>query len=220
MSTQSGNSKSLEALSIYIIGAQSTGKTTLVKALASYFESSPMCLSGSIPQPAIVTEVARKVLQTHQFTANDIEHSPARALQLQRLILGAQNEAEAALESGWFISDRSGIDAAVYAERYGGSGGVQALMDDEAWHAILQRMRSALVIVCEAGVTWLVDDGVRLMPKSLPDWMQLHHLFCRRLEALGLDFAVLPRDLEDRDARLRFVVERWESKHRRQLAKD
>ena len=79
---------------IYIIGAQSTGKTTLVSALDKHFEQHQTYLSEPTARPHIIKEVARSVLRDHHFTADDIATSKPRALQLQRLILDAQSKAE------------------------------------------------------------------------------------------------------------------------------
>ena len=99
---------------IYIVGAQCTGKTTLITALSNHITSPSV--SSTIPAPLIVTEVARTVLRKHKFTASDITSSPDKSLLFQRLILEAQYAAEKAAEtSPWFISDRSGFDPIVYA---------------------------------------------------------------------------------------------------------
>jgi predicted ATPase len=89
---------------IYIIGAQSTGKTTLVNALEAYFQSqkkntnhhdpSSQRQRQQFPKPKIIKEVARTVLTKHAFTAKDITSSKDRCMGLQRLILSAQAEAE------------------------------------------------------------------------------------------------------------------------------
>jgi nicotinamide riboside kinase len=195
---------------IYIIGAQCTGKTTLVNALEKHFSRAPVYFDRPTPAPGILIEVARGVLRSYSFTAADIETSPSKALELQSLILRAQDEAESALVDRWFVSDRSGVDTAIYAERFGGPGALNILMSEPGWKRTLRRMRSAVIVVCEAGVPWLVDDGTRLMPKTMADWMQVHDSFCRLLRSFGLGFAVLPRDLTALDARVEFVVELWE----------
>ncbi|KAH1415871.1 hypothetical protein KXX32_000323, partial [Aspergillus fumigatus] len=74
---------------LYIIGAQCTGKTTLVKAL---LDALPQRHPSLPPHP--ITEVARKVLCEFGFTRDDITSDPSRALQLQELILKAQFEEE------------------------------------------------------------------------------------------------------------------------------
>lgn len=77
---------------IYVIGAQCTGKTTLVNALEEHFKSNNV--DRNMPQPTVIQEVARAVLKEKGFTREDITTSPSRALQLQRHILDAQLHAE------------------------------------------------------------------------------------------------------------------------------
>ena len=193
---------------IYIVGAQCTGKTTLITALSAHFTSA----STSTPAPLIFTEVARTVLRKHNFTASEITSSPGRNLLLQRLILEAQYETEKAAGSAqWFISDRSGFDPIVYAKRYLGDEGAGSLMRMEIWEELRERMGRSLVVVCEAGADWLIDDGVRLMPEDKKDWVAFHDLFCESLRDAGLEFVVLPCQMKDMTERVRFVLDRWEN---------
>ncbi|MCJ1375271.1 hypothetical protein MMC20_006505 [Loxospora ochrophaea] len=197
---------------IYIVGAQCTGKTTLVRALAEHFaKSQDTCNdSGSAPStPTILTEVARSVLKKHNYTADDIAFSPIRALELQRLILEAQAEAEDAIDSRWFICDRSGFDPIVYARRYVGDKAADELLESDAFIELKDRMQQALVVVCEAGADWLKDDGVRLMPESKKDWVGFHRLFCASLEDAAIRHVVLPCTTTDLTERLDFVLQKW-----------
>ncbi|KAL5315225.1 hypothetical protein ACEPPN_017876 [Leptodophora sp. 'Broadleaf-Isolate-01'] len=206
--------------SIYIVGAQCTGKTTLVKALEEYFSSDGSLKTDSghpILRPDIITEVARGVLKEHSFIADDITSSPARALALQDLILKAQVQAEAAASchGGWFISDRSGADPIVYAKKYVSDAAARDLLLSTEWLELKKGMERSVVIVCEAGADWLTDDGVRLMPESKDAWIGFHRLFCACLDDWGVGYEVLPSSitvLEDRiDAALGF----WLAKQRR-----
>ncbi|KAI4196046.1 MAG: hypothetical protein LQ346_003301 [Caloplaca aetnensis] len=193
---------------IYIIGAQSTGKSTLVTALTTRFEQ-----SSTYPlKPRIITEVARGVLQRHGFIANDITSSKVRALELQKLILEAQCEAEEAAGNQWYISDRSGLDPLVYARQYVGVDETLALMQEQSWQKLQEKMRSGIVIVCESGGEWLVDDGVRLMPQDRDAWLQMHDAFCEMLEELSIVYHVLPVSMPDLRSRVDFVVQRWKDR--------
>ncbi|KFY03035.1 hypothetical protein V490_00329 [Pseudogymnoascus sp. VKM F-3557] len=194
---------------IYVVGAQNTGKTTLVKALEKHFKGADGFRSDP---PQIITEVARTVLQQHNFTANDIKSSPSRALALQTLILQAQLNAERAIsERGeWFVSDRSGVDPIVYARKYASSGSESGLIKSAEWLELRERIEKSVVIVCEAGADWLKDDGVRLMPESKKDWIGFHQLFCSCLDELGLNYEVLPCNVAILDERVAFVLAKWE----------
>ncbi|KAK8017879.1 hypothetical protein PG993_014205 [Apiospora rasikravindrae] len=197
---------------IYIIGAQSTGKSTLVDALEARFRQETC---SSLPSPAVIREVARAVLRDHRFTAQDIRDSPARALELQRLILAAQADAEHKAECSlasdepiprWLISDRSAIDPIVYAWLYVGQDAAKMLMESTEWRGMRHRMAQSLVVVCEAGVDWLTDDGVRLMPNGKEEWIKTHEVFCHVLKEAGLRYVVLPCNLGRTEERLAFVL--------------
>lgn len=79
---------------IYIIGAQSSGKTTLTAALKLYFEQKSEGASGAMTaqQPHILGEVARQALQDHHSTGKDVSESQSRALEMQTSILEVQYE--------------------------------------------------------------------------------------------------------------------------------
>ena len=194
---------------IYIVGAQCTGKTSLTKWIAQLLEIKPTCRGSPIPKPQIVGEVAREVLRKGNFTANDITSSEERALELQRRIIIAQSRVEKK-KTGWFISDRSALDALVYAQRYCSSDKSLRTMDE--LYDSLARLRNAVVILCEPVEAWLVDDGVRLMPENAADWLDLHHRFRENLAAFNVDFHILPRHILYLDDRARFVIELWEER--------
>ena len=195
---------------IYIVGAQCTGKTTLIAALSAHFTNSSAATT-TVPAPQILTEVARTVLRQHDFTANDITSSPSKAILMQRLILEAQYTAEKAAGTRWFISDRSGFDPIVYTKRYVGEEGARDLLRTNIWGELKERMGQSLVVVCEAGADWLMDDGVRLMPEDKEDWVAFHELFCSSLNDAGLEYIVLPYKVKDLDERVHFVLGHWES---------
>lgn len=199
---------------IYLVGAQCTGKTTLTNALATHFRT-------SLPpekQPRIIKEVARTVLARHKFAAEDITSSPERCLLLQTLILEAQAEAEKAAvqaDSRWFISDRSGADPIVYALAYIPNGDQttghdgRSLVRTEHWGQLKKRMAESLIVVCEAGMDWLTDDGVRLMPRDRSEWVAFHGLFCDFLDEQKLLYVVLPKEMLSIRERVDFVLSKW-----------
>ncbi|KAL4724602.1 hypothetical protein ACLX1H_008044 [Fusarium chlamydosporum] len=173
---------------IYIIGPQSTGKTTIIKKLQSELDHWPA--DPSVGDPHIISEVARSVLTKHNFSAEDITSSPNRCIALQKLILEAQASAEneALQSSSWFISDRSGFDPLVYAKRYVSADAVASMQMELAWAQVKVRMANSIIVVCEAGTPWLTDDGVRLMPASDKEWMEVFQDFCGLLQETELDY--------------------------------
>ncbi|KAF2495768.1 hypothetical protein BU16DRAFT_538405 [Lophium mytilinum] len=176
-----------KAKNIYVVGAQCTGKTTLVNALASHYSDAEV-------RPLPIKEVARGVLRKHNYTAADMTNSPLRALELQHLIFSAQVTAEEELGNNWFISDRSALDPVAYAYFYVGEEAAASMLESEAWQASRARMRDGVVLVCEAGTPWLVDDGVRLMPEDPREWAAIHETFCRVLQEQGIPFTLVPKE--------------------------
>jgi hypothetical protein len=62
-------------------------------------------------------------------------------------------------------------------------------------------MERGLVVVCEAGpglAGWLANDGVRLMPRDLEEWVGFHRLFCGFLDEEGVPYEVLPAEIGGR----------------------
>ncbi|KAL8657462.1 MAG: hypothetical protein Q9226_001891 [Calogaya cf. arnoldii] len=193
---------------IYIIGVQSTGKTTLVTALGEHFAENS-AVERSTTQPHHLKEVARGVLIRHHFTANDITSSKTRALELQRLIIEAQAAAEDALQNGWYIADRSALDAVAYAKHYVGEPEAHSLREGAAWQEIEDKMRAGVVVLCEPGGEWLVDDGVRLMPRDQTEWFELHSNFQQILAECRIPYYVLSSSVSLLGQRVDCVLETW-----------
>lgn len=187
---------------IFIVGAQCTGKTTLLKALKEYYKDLDT-------QPGIISEVARTVMKQLDMDRNDIEFSPERSLMLQKSIMQAQYKAETELSkdsTGWYISDRSGIDPIVYARMFVGEEAARDLLDLTIWTTLEQNMKAGVVFICEAGASWLFDDGTRLMPKDEEDWNRSDQEFRRLLNARHIDYTVVPRHVVDIADRVGLVV--------------
>ncbi|KAM7212711.1 AAA domain containing protein [Rhypophila decipiens] len=196
---------------IYLVGAQCTGKTTLTNALSAHFEHSLPPES----RPGVIKEVARTVLVKHKFTAEDIVSTPGRCLLLQTLILVAQAQAEGNV----FIAANAGADPIVYAMAYMSAdaaigGGGESLLETAAWTELRGRLAQSLIVVCEAGMGWLIDDGVRLMPKNMDEWITFHRLFCQFLDEQSLRYVVLPRQMVDIQKRVDFVLSEWRKRGR------
>jgi nicotinamide riboside kinase len=199
---------------LYIIGAQCTGKTTLVNALETEFCHIEAILStqGVFSKPVVIREVARTVLREKQFNRHDITTSPSRALQLQKHILDAQFAAEKAAigldtPTAWYISDRSGLDPIVYAQLFVGEEAAGQMLASEEWRELEQRMKAGIVILCEAGCSWLVDDGTRLMPEGMEQWMRIDSVFHELLAARDIRYTVVPKDVVSLEARVKLVQE-------------
>lgn len=259
---------------VYVIGAQSSGKTTLVTALDAHFSSRHHCCSGREQdeekgkerrgdvarlaashsyhhhhqhhRPVIIREVARKLLDERSWTGVTITNLAGSALALQKLIIHAQSWAEhqataatspatpsAPPSPPWyncqphdaampgtqplFISDRSAIDPIVYARQYVGLQESRALMELPEWREMRARMVDAarsLVVLCEPNLSWLVDDGVRLMPQDKEEWLATHGLFLDVLEEAEVPFAILSGEVGNIDDRVGFVLGHLQSLER------
>jgi nicotinamide riboside kinase len=190
--------------SIYIIGAQCTGKTTLVNALENRFKGTTAVNKDRCP--LVIREVARKVLEEKRFNRIDITTSPERAFELQQHILAAQYDAEttACLTSPvtWYLCDRSGLDPIAYTKCFVGEDAAAEMLSSEIWQELESRMKKGIVILCEAGCRWLTDDGVRLMPKDVEDWMRVDVAFRDLLKTRGIRFSILSKDVEKLEDRI------------------
>jgi predicted ATPase len=198
-----------EIPSIYIVGAQSTGKTTLVNAIRDHFAS---LLNAKHSRPEFIEERARIVFKQQSFTADDVTKHHDRYMRVQRLILQAQYRAERrALENReWFVSDRSGADALFYASRHIGLVALSILCRSLEWAELRERLSRSLIVVCEAGSDWLVDDGsgIRIMPGDREEWVDIHTEFCELLDSLDLKYEVLPCGVTSLRERVDFVLEK------------
>ncbi|KAL4885686.1 AAA domain-containing protein [Aspergillus karnatakaensis] len=194
----------MQRLSLYIVGAQCTGKTTLIQALQRAF-----FLKYPSLHMRVITEVARNVLQDYQFSRDDLTDNPERALELQQLILVAQYKEESKSSTDSLLCDRSGVDPIVYAIKYGPPQARQLLESASHWHYLRDRMRTSLVILCQPHQEWLADDGTRLMAKSWEEWESVHHIFVQVLETSGIGFWIIPEELLDLEARVDFVLRLW-----------
>lgn len=200
---------------IYIIGAQSSGKTTLTCALNLYFHNDSNTTVGAlaVAKPLVLEEVAGKVLKKHGCTGQCVAGSKSRALELQTLILEAQYEAEDAIKDFWFISDRSGLDAIIYAKLYADEREVEQLLRKKEWKELENRLQNAVAIVCEPVPSWLEEDGLRFMPNDHPARIELtskiHRSFCESLNHFGFKYVILPKTITNLDARVQFVVAKW-----------
>ncbi|KAF2731272.1 hypothetical protein EJ04DRAFT_498986 [Polyplosphaeria fusca] len=199
----------LHRRSVYIIGPQSTGKTTITNRIEASYDSAATIGSESMSRPHIVRETARRVIKQHGFTRDELRSSPSRALHMQKCILEAQLQAERAATANpataWYLCDRSGLDTIVYAQLYAGKEAAEGLLASPAWTELEERMKAGIVFLCEAGCSWLVDDGTRLMPLDEREWMRVDATFRELLDARGINYTVVPKITEDLQERVELV---------------
>lgn len=196
--------------SIYIIGAQCTGKTTLVEAVEEYLGK-----EESQPSFTVIKELARGILETASVNRDDIRAGSQKARHFQSLVLEGQFEQEFDSHArGLILSDRSGIDPIAYATLYCSREAGKELCDKPIWVWLRSRMQGSLVVLCEPVTAWLFDDGTRLMPKDDDEWFELHKVFMELLQESNIAFEVLPATCYSKEERMAFVLEKWRNKGR------
>lgn len=156
---------------IVITGAESTGKTTLAKALAHHYNA------------PFSTEFVREYVER---TARNPE-----AHDLQAIVTGQIASEDAATmrsEDGLVFHDTNLLSTIIYSEHYFGIG------SKELMGKIAARSYD-LYLLCMPDFPWVADQGQR---ESAEVRELLHHKFLKQLEALELPFVSLTGRLEDR----------------------
>ncbi|KAI5284853.1 hypothetical protein KEM52_002709 [Ascosphaera acerosa] len=223
---------------IYIVGAHSTGKTTLFETLAlllaAYLRATHMPLALRT-----VEERARIVHNSGLFSRQDLADKAMRSHDLQQLVQELQFQAEdqaLALPGGTgdshggsdsdsddhggadhaqplLLCDRSGLDPIAYDLQYAPclAETRRRLIATPAWRTMRDRMRRSLVILCPVQPAFIRDDGVRLVEPDLAAWDALHDVFRRLLRENDIPFHVLPRHLLAADERAQYVLKLWKN---------
>lgn len=143
-------------LRVFICGAHSTGKTTLVNEV------------GKELNLHVEAEVARKVIKDLDLRRDDFDPTinPQKFEELQVQILEAQSAVEGrnSRNGTSYIADR-GIDPLVYALVYLGEYSMKKLLDLPTCKESINRYRNSLVFVVRPFPECLQADDIRLFPK-------------------------------------------------------
>jgi nicotinamide riboside kinase len=198
MSVESDESPRIQLnRNVYIIGPQSTGKTTMVKGLVER-------LKGDVP---VIQEIARHVMKEKGYSRIDVDSAdPERRFAMQNDIFHAQLEKEDSyLESGTnFVSDRSAIDPLVYLMHYSGTKSLDKMTSRVEWRKVRDRYggaKESLVVLLLPVEEFLIDDDIRYMAKSIHDWHSLAASFQRFLheqDISAIEFGEECRDIGNR----------------------
>ncbi|PVG01696.1 hypothetical protein CPB86DRAFT_683379, partial [Serendipita vermifera] len=212
---------------IFVIGASSTGKTTICQALARRLEEKGFCVFH-------IAEVARSVMQNHGFTRDDVA-----TLAMQQTIMQAQILEEkkclVSIENSRFqlkdepgfpcvlLCDRTAIDPLVYATMKLEPDSVRKMIQDSLFQESLSRYRGKpdepnngtgkepyttrislrSTIILTGGVKeWIEDDGIR----SLYDPYEVTSYFRDVLERLGMEWHEIGENIKDLQERVDWVL--------------
>lgn len=157
------------APAVFVVGASSTGKTTLCMALAKEL---------GVGDDRWIREVARNVMKTQGFSRDRTQE-----YEMQHAIMTAQLQAEERVlsnveekQSSLLLSDRSAVDPTVYALTSGvaeAQPNHQRLLQDPAFQATLPFYRRSLFGTCRARRAILCpisDAGQSSFSRFLNGW--------------------------------------------------
>lgn len=205
---------------IYIIGAQFTGKTSLVeglmKALRVQYANTAVHLVG----PAYET-----LIKHGYYKGDDFRRGDQASLDFHRDTLFQQQVAERMTESevkaaqdvsnaldkktgSIIVCDGSGLDPMVYAQQFCGKAPALEYLEGKCWHNTISRMRKGVVVVCTPVVEWLFDNGSRSMPQDDQEWFATHDHFLRLLKENEIAYNILPSYVKEHNDRVVLVM-RW-----------
>jgi NadR type nicotinamide-nucleotide adenylyltransferase len=169
--------------SVAILGAESTGKSTLAAALAHRH--------GTVWVP----EYLREFVDVHQRTPHEDEQLGIAQMQVAR-------EAEAAtLHAGWLFCDTTPVMTALYSDFYFGR--VDAVLA-----ALAASRRYALTLVTAPDTPWIADG---LQRESASVRLLVHARLIALLEQHDCDYQLLtgnlPRRLQQADDALHALTD-------------
>lgn len=187
----------LTNISVYLIGPESTGKTTLFRALVTRL---------ALPAQRTVPEVARALMQTQGWTGHD-----TGVLSRQMAIATATLEAEerAATSNKGVVADRNALCCCVYLKRL-------STLGDNTWHEIareldvrgaLSRYRKGLVVLFEPVEGWWTSDGLRRENVDTEELWQIFEDYREVLRYVQVDFVRLSGQIRSTEERLGKVLE-------------
>lgn len=184
------------SIRVYLCGAHSTGKTTLLNDLMP-----------SLMQVQAYTNVARDIFHELGWKRDDWDHEKhpdtfemLLEMILKRLLEFANNSISAGTD---YVCDR-GIDSLVYADEYLGEESRRRLQELPFVQEFIGRLRDSLVFVLTPHPECMEDDGIRRSPniQELNSFTQ--KMFCL-LEELKIPFKVI--SVLDRQSRQKQVIE-------------
>lgn len=166
---------------VAILGAESTGKSTLAEALATQHKS------------VWVPEYLREFVDQHQATPCEAQQRGIALMQIER-------EEEAARRSnGWIFCDTTPVMTALYSMFYFGR-------VDAALAALAATRRYALTLVTAPDTPWVADG---LQRESASVRMTVHARLITQLEQYGCDYRLLTGTLSERLQQADHALPSW-----------
>ncbi|XP_074652862.1 uncharacterized protein LOC141907185 [Tubulanus polymorphus] len=183
-------------LRIYICGAHSTGKTTLLHDVIPHLKNIH-----------VVEEVARKIIERNGWSRNDFQPSknPEMFRRLNTEIIEEQMRIDEhnTSQNIDFISDR-GLEPLVYCEYYINSEAKRELLELPGLRTWLNRLKRSLLFVVSPHVECLSEDGVRLQ-SSISELRSFTELLVRELDKHQIPFILI--DNLNRQERINLVLD-------------
>lgn len=183
-------------LRVFICGAHSVGKTTLVNEV------------GKKLSLHVEAEVARKVIKDLNLRREDFdpETNTSKFEELQEKILEAQCKVEEQHSRNGtpYIADR-GIDPLVYSLMYLGENSMKRLLSLPSSQECVNRYRTSLVFVVRPFRECLQTDDIRLVPK-MEELSKFTNLMEKVLQDNRIPFTVI--DVLDLKKRVDIVQEK------------
>ncbi|XP_061182236.1 uncharacterized protein LOC133190557 [Saccostrea echinata] len=188
--------RSMESLRIYISGAHSTGKTTIIQDLCPH-----------LPGVRVEMETARRIIEKHGWQRTDFhpQRSPQVFEQLNTEILLAniKIENDNFLEKRDFLCDRC-LDPMAYVEMYLGPEAFERIKQTKELGHMIQRLRSAVIFLIEPQPECISDDKVRLV--STFEELCKYTTYLKRLyDSFAIPYVTV--DILDRRERVSFILQ-------------
>ncbi|CAM1306704.1 Uncharacterised protein g4438 [Pycnogonum litorale] len=184
-------------LSIFLCGAHSTGKTTLINKL-----------KRELPNIKSEAEYARNVIKRMGLNRDsfDWKKHPEVFEKVQLEILNEQSQMYRRHEKDNedYIADR-GIDPLVYARYYLGEDALNRLLSQSLTKSCIERFRTSLTFVLLPQPECVDDDGFRIKP-VLSDLQGFTDHLIELLNQLNINYFVI--DFLDLEQRKQFVVDK------------
>ena len=186
---------------VFICGAHSTGKTTLLDRL----------LSEPDQNLNVVNEVARKIIAEHGWQREDFDPKihPDTFYELQLKILQEQlrKDKELCARNTSYISDR-GLDPIIYCKMYLGEEWFRKILNSIEAKECMKRHKAinTTTVVLLPHEECLQEDGVRLQPK-IDELEKFTNLLLNFLKEHDIKFEKIAElDLEERVSLLKSFI--------------